>query len=202
MIWRAAALCLLAWPVAAESLPGLFAVTGIAQGDVLNIRAVPAASGDQLGSLSRNTQGVEVISLSEDGRWGMVSTRETSGWVAMRYLAREPGPEWTALQRPLHCVGAEPFWGATYDPKAQAFAFDVMGEAAARMAVNWSAPVAGRDGTLGFSLSGMGGEGFAIMRAEECSDGMSDRTRGLSVDFYVPEGSGGAGYNGCCSLSR
>jgi actin-like ATPase involved in cell morphogenesis len=48
--------------------------------------------------------------LSAAGGWGLVNAGDRSGYVAMRFLAREGGPDWNALETPLTCLGTEPFW--------------------------------------------------------------------------------------------
>jgi uncharacterized membrane protein len=188
----------LALPAGAQTLPALYAVTGVAEGDTLNIRATPDGSGQKLGTLPRDAQDVEVVGLSDNGRWGQVNTGEASGWVAMRYLARQPGPDWTALQSPLTCGGTEPFWSARYDPARRDVTFDLMGEGARTLGVLWSAAASGRVGVIGFSLAE---GGFAVLKGAACSDGMSDRSMGLALDLYLGDGPGGAGYSGCCRLA-
>lgn len=198
---RALALALLL-PLAAqaETLPALHDVTGVAAGDVLNLRAGPAASAARLGALAPDARGVEVTALSADGSWGRVNAGEAAGWVAMRYLVRQAGPDWDSLAAPLACSGTEPFWSADYDPAARAFTLrgpeDPVGR---RLDMLWHRATAGRSGRIGVLLP----EGFALLAAEDCSDGMSDRAFGLSIALF-PAGGGAAaaGLSGCCALAR
>ncbi|TXI03224.1 MAG: peptide-binding protein [Pseudorhodobacter sp.] len=185
------------------SLPALHDVTGVAAYDVLNIRAEPKASAALLGSLPPDHTGIEVVALSPDGKWGLVNTGETSGWASMAYLARRPEAEWFAMQNALHCSGTEPFWGAGFDagmtnavqfssPDSPKQTFDLIsvwpGE-------TWR-PVAG------LTFAAADATGMAVIRAEACSDGMSDRTYGLSVDLFLTRNMGGDSHplRGCCSL--
>ena len=120
---RLAGLCLLfsPLPLAAEDLPALFSVTGVASDDVLNIRAAPDPSSDILGALTPDATGIEVISES-DG-WASINVEDRSGRVAARYLRPMGHAPWYQLQIPLHCAGTEPFWSLDIDPQAATASF-------------------------------------------------------------------------------
>jgi hypothetical protein len=85
---------LVAMPAAAQDLPALFRVTGVAANDVLNIRAEPSARAAIIGSFRPDAGGIEVVALSADGRWGLVNSGEQAGWSSMRYLMHQGGPGW------------------------------------------------------------------------------------------------------------
>ena len=199
------ALGLICAPMAAAAqpvLPALYNVTGVAAGDVLNIRAEPRASAAILGSLPRNAKAVEVVGLSADGKWASVNTGEGSGYVALRFLARQSGGDWGALQAPLHCLGTEPFWSLKLNPaKATAtFSDPDSGPQKAKITALW--PGTAYRNTAAISVKGGGLDGLAALRASSCSDGMSDRSYGITVDLFLRDPSGGASasYSGCCSL--
>ena len=105
-----AALALL-WPLPtwAETLPALFAVTGVAADDVLNIRAAPDAGAAAVGSFDPTRINIEVLDVSADGTWGMVGLPEGNGWVAMRFLERQEAVA-GSIPHPSTCIGTEPFW--------------------------------------------------------------------------------------------
>lgn len=189
-------LCL-AFPAAADTLPALYRVTGVAADDVLNIRAAPDAAASQIGQLQPGSTGVEVVALSRDGRWGQVNTWEWAGWVAMRYLEREPGPDWTAMQSPMRCHGTEPFWSMRVDAPARRLTIEPMEGPPQPLRIEAAIPVSGRDGVLGWRIAGPEGPGFATIQAQACSDGMSDRLLGLSITLFP---FGGPGLSGCCTL--
>ena len=189
----------LALPAGAADLPALHAVTGVGSGDVLNIRAAPSAGAARLGALAPDARDVEVVELSPDGRWGRVNAGEGSGWVSLRYLAAQPGPAWHEMRTPLACYGTEPFWALAADPAAGTATLERPGEDPAALRIDWSAPAAGRGGILGWSLSGAA-RGFAVLRAGPCSDGMSDRVMGLSLELFLNGPEGPAGHSGCCRL--
>ena len=176
----------------AQDLPARFTVTGVAAGDVLNLRAGPSASAPVLATLPPGGTGVEILELSPDGRWGLTPFREGAGWVAMRFLVPEPpGP--TPLPRPLLCRGTEPFWALSVTAEGAVFETPERGPLPLRPL----GEVAGfRGGVLAFDA---GGEtlDLTVLRTD-CSDGMSDRPYGLSAMVW---NRGGTFLEGCCALS-
>ncbi|THD85401.1 SH3 domain-containing protein [Aliigemmobacter aestuarii] len=207
---RALALCLLSFLpsiAGAEALPALFSVKGVAANDVLNVRAAPSAEGDLLGSLPPGATGVEVVALNPEGTWGRVNIGETAGWVSMRFLAREPGPDWISLDVPMSCYGTEPFWSLDYAPDRRNMMLRQMAdENDLGLWINWHIATSGRNGQIGWNLSGPARQGFATLTAERCTDGMSDREMGLSISLFLnPDQESAAepiGLSGCCTLSR
>ena len=180
------------------NLPALFNVTGVVAGDVLNIRTRPSASSPIIGAFPRNARGIEVVALSDDGRWGQINSDEGTGYVALRFLDLQAGPSWTSMQVPLSCFGTEPFWSFTaIDGDA---VLDVMDSGPVDMAITDVIPAAGRSDVVGVQLSTQSSTGFASLHATQCSDGMSDRAFGISIDLFVLHAEGATGYSGCCSL--
>jgi len=200
VIRAALALCaaLLAAPLAAhetvpEGYPQLVAVTGVDADDVLNVRASPGAWSEIVGTLAPDATGIEVVAL--DGRWGQINTGERRGWIAMRYTT--PLPDQPAWPETFACFGTEPFW--SLDVSAGTATFRPMDGAAA--SADLRGPATGATpGRAAYLLDGGAGAGTLVVRRSLCSDGMSDRRYGLSVD-YVQTGSG-ALLSGCCSLGR
>lgn len=194
---RAAVLCLLALPVSAqEAMPGfpwLHDVQGVVASDVLNIRAEPSASAAILGTLAPDAKGIEVVGV-KDG-WYIVNSAEGTGYVNMSFLSPQPGPDWDTLSSPLSCFGTEPFWGLEFAPaegKATLRLFDVT---PLEMAVTALWPASPWAPQAGIGLAG----GTAVIRSQECSDGMSDFTYGISVDLFLT-GAEARRYSSCCSL--
>lgn len=183
---------------AQDNLPALFNVTGVVAGDVLNIRTRPSASSPIIGAFPRNARGIEVVALSDDGRWGQINSDEGTGYVALRFLDLQAGPSWTSMQAPLTCSGTEPFWSFTaIDGDV---VLDVMDSGPVDMAITDVIPAAGRSDVVGVQLSTRSSTGFASLHATQCSDGMSDRAFGISIDLFVLHAEGATGYSGCCSL--
>ena len=186
---------LLAGAAGAQDLPALHHVTGVAAGDVLNLRERPDATAPVVGTLSPDATGVEVVAL--DGGWSLVNTSETAGYAASRFLTRDAGPGWNTLQQPLHCLGTEPFWNLAIspqtgtawlstpeDPDPEALAIGPLWPA-----LPWS-PVAA------FAVP----DGMVMLSPADCSDGMSDRRYGIAADLFLSR-PGSPRYSGCCGLS-
>lgn len=180
--------------VSAQDFPALFDVTGVAGGDVLNIREQASARSPVIETLPPDTRGVEVV--AQVGDWGAVNTGERVGYVSMTYLHRAAGPAWQSLDLPLGCSGTEPFWGLTWSPQSSEVNLSLP-DAGTR-----SLPVTARWPQLpGSHLVGLGAaEGTVVLRATECSDGMSDHRYGLSADLFL-SGEKPVHYTGCCSLA-
>lgn len=184
---------MLAGPAGAETLPALFRVTGVAAGDVLNIRAEPSASAAILGGLPPGAEGVEVV--AEQGGWGLVSTGEGAGWVKLAFLARQPGEDWFALTQPLRCLGTEPFWSLGVEPATRVAVFSTpeSGDAFTTLTTLW--PGEGWRPGAAIALP----DGFATLTGGQCSDGMSDRVFGISINLYRM-GEAPSVLQGCCTL--
>jgi uncharacterized membrane protein len=190
----------LAPPAAGQHLPAAYRVTGVAADDVLNVRAGPGAGWDIVGRIAPFALHVEVLELSEDGRWGRVPLPEGSGWVAMRHLEPTPPDDPAALPRPLSCYGTEPFWHLGLFPRG----------------AEWTTPDEGRidlvsveeavapAGFLGrFSAaSGQWRDYTLTILREPCWDGMSDRPFGLSARLFLRGPAGNLAVPGCCSLDH
>lgn len=191
--WLAALLLVLWAPLAAaQDLPARFTVTGVAAGDVLNLRTRPSASAPVLATLPPGGTGVEVLDLSPDGRWGLVPFREGSGWAAMRFLAPEAAPP-TPLPRPLLCRGTEPFWSLSVAAGGAAFDTPERGPVPLRR----QGEAAGfTGGVLTFDAGGETLDLTVIRQA--CSDGMSDRPYGFAALVW---NRGDLFLEGCCALS-
>ena len=201
-------LLLLASPaVAQDSLPALFDVTGVDRTDVLNMRAEPDATSAILGTLASDAQDIEVIRANSDQTWGLVNAGERTAWVSLAYLALQPGQQGTKIPDIRQCFGTEPFWSLTVDPPTASFATP---DAAARSGLI-SGIFRSRNRIDRFAFTGSffpddaGVLGMHLsVRAEACSDGMSDRAYGLSIDLHLsgstdPEAHGL--YSGCCSIA-
>lgn len=200
MLLRILAMLLLtALPGLAQDYPALHRVAGVGAGDVLNIRAEPSARADIVGHFARDAVGIEVIGLNEEQTWGLVRINEGTGWVNIRFLAREHADAWHSGTHSLTCSGTEPFWTFSFflpSNRAEFVAPDDSWE------VRTDAPDLPRTvfpPTLALPFSGAR-EGFAVVRNGVCSDGMSDRLFGLEAQVYF-RGQSGA-LTGCCMLGH
>ena len=188
-------LALLAAPVGAEDLPAQFSVRDVAADDVLNIRAAPSAGAAKVGALGPYEINIEVLQLSENGRWGLIGLPEGNGWVSMRYLERQALPEGTVIPRPLTCLGTEPFWRIGLYPRGDEY--ERMGEE--RLDLDLVSERPGEDGFQA-ELTGNGVTYSLVVTRGQCGDGMSDRAFGWTGTLYRDSANGAETLQGCCTL--
>jgi uncharacterized membrane protein len=193
-----AALLLSAAPAGAEPFPAAYRVTGVAANDVLNIRAEPSAAAAKVGTIGPYGFNIEVLRLSEDGKWGQVGLPEGNGWVAMRFLEPTPPADPNEVPRPLSCFGTEPFWSLAFFPEGAEWQVPDLPRAdltVTEEAVAWS----------GFRLSAEEGPTRifdAIISRQQCSDGMSDRVFGFAASLFIESPDGNVVVTGCCTLDH
>jgi uncharacterized membrane protein len=193
-----AVLLLFAAPAAAtqDAWPALFDVSGVADDDVLNIRAAPSASAEIVGTLAPDAESIEVIRPGNTLSWGLVNTGEGTGWVSLAFLERRPGQYQGAFPEIAQCFGTEPFWTIALDGDAMTYSTpdtEISGTVIARLG---SANRRDRHGLRIALPEGRWIEGVIGWRA--CNDGMSDRDYGLAFDALDRDGV----LSGCCSLAR
>lgn len=179
--------------------PGLYDVVDVAADDVLNVREGPSASTPIVNTLAPNQRDVEVVDVSPDERWGLVGFPEGSGWVSMRYLARQPEQNPRYLPKPLGCGGTEPFW--SLDINNQTAQFDIMGGEPRVFTPVWEDTPEGMQAiSYAVKMQGSNEDITAVVKRAQCSDGMSEKIYGFSVDLIMSGGYGSHYYSGCCSL--
>lgn len=183
----------------AQSLPALYDVAGVAANDTLNIRSGPTTSFDVIGKLPPDAGGLEVVDTDKTGEWGLINHGEASGWVALRYMARQPGQPKTGLPRTLSCAGTEPFWSfsLTSDRKAEMSRPDTTVPLTDVLVV----PSANRPDRHALFADGGDTVVTAMVGRNRCSDGMSDRAYGLGIDLLVTDKTEVTVYSGCCSVA-
>ena len=206
------ALALAAAPAMAttDGWPALYDVVGVAADDVLNIRSTPGTSGEIVGTLAHDATSIEVVRPSEDLMWGLVNTGEGNGWISLNFAVPQPGQWDGSLPAMRQCFGTEPFWTLSYDPPRIALTTP---EGGTREGL-----ISGIHGSQNhrnaFAFTGAffpteaGNRDIHLsVRRADCSDGMSDRAFGLTVDMLVtrPDAGGddsGVGlFSGCCSIA-
>jgi len=198
-------LTLLAAPAMAQSelpLPKLFTVTGVAENDTLNVRAAPAASAADIGDV-QPAGTVEVLRLSEDGKWGRVSIGEAAGWVSMRFLRQTPQTVGRSPDLPygmpaeMECSGTEPFWGLRVrtGQYVQSDGNSALG-APEVFPMTGAATVSNRS-LDHFAFSAPPQAGF--ITRQMCDDGMSEAEFGWSL-YLLWQGENGLSLlQGCCT---
>ncbi len=178
----------------ADTFPALYDVTGVASDDVLNIRAEATASAETIGALAHNSSNVEVIATA--GNWGQINSDEGTGWVSLRYMARQASNPDYALAHRIGCYGTEPFWSAEF-VQGQKVQFSSPEGGYETAGAGLVVPASGVTGLWGMAFD----DSVASFRREICSDGMSDRQFGLSVALYSHHAGEIALYSGCCSIT-
>ncbi|MHA3913927.1 SH3 domain-containing protein [Halovulum sp. GXIMD14793] len=193
---------LLTSPIAAQQVPGLYNVTNVAADDVLNIRENPRASAGIIGELGPYQNNVEVVGLSGDKKWGLVNIEERSGWVAMAFLTLDDRLEsGSYLDKPLRCFGTEPFWQLTVRDNASKLAW--LGVEDEEFDITFSEGPVNRMPGRGMMIAQSGGSRLtATVIPNQCHDGMSDQTYGLSIDLLYEQPSQSKVLQGCCQLTR
>jgi uncharacterized membrane protein len=200
------AVCLLS-ELADAAEPGFYAVTGVASGDVLNIREEPDANAAIVESLEPGASPVEILETitKGGGEWGRVLAGDGNGWVSMRFLDPVDVPVLAGTEIPdgLSCGGTEPFWGARITASG-GIVFAPMDGTETALPIEKATNAIGRN--TRFAVLARSGDMSAramLARFESCSDGMSDREFGWRIDLLL-EKPGDASYpqlyEGCCRL--
>lgn len=200
MIARILTCAMLALPSAAlcQSFPAAYQVTGVAEGDVLNIRTAPSASAEKIGEIGPYGLNIEVLETTPDGTWGKVGVPEGNGWVAMRFLEATAPIDEYLVPRPLSCFGTEPFWSVSLYPRGAEFNSPDTGAVPMSVLDESVSPegyyVRLEEGpTLNRTL---------IVKKQKCSDGMSDREFGFATLMFLQAPDGNETFAGCCSLDH
>ncbi len=196
-------LCLM-WPslLVAQDWPALFRVMGVSSDDVLTTRNAASAAAPVVGAFRSDQTGIEVIAPSADGKWGLVNHEEGTAWVLLRYLARVSAPD--EFPNAVFCGGTEPFWSLDIKsvPAGLTAEFSSPEQPSLRSRLqNWmrSANRVDRFSALGSAETGK--PVVVAVSRQSCSDGMSDRSYGLTVDLLMTLNSEPVHLSGCCSLS-
>ena len=197
-IWAAAAL--VGQAIAQEQMfPALYSVTGVQLNDTLNVREGPGATFAVIRELAPSAVDVEVIALSDDTNWGLISLPEAHGWVSMHYLARQFNPVDDALPLQFSCYGTEPSWFLKLGP--QNAEFNRFGGETEFVSRIWEDRAAGMGPYLyGMVLKSNTATIHASFSRSICSDGMSDTLYGLSTNVFHSTANGTTLYTGCCSI--
>lgn len=183
----------------ATEFPALGSVVGVATNDSLNIRAQPSARSEIRGAYSWNRRDIEIVAVSQNGRWGQVNHEEGTGWVSLRYVSLTQDA--SSLPSALFCFGTEPFWNAKIEPNKLTFSSIETPKTSETMS-DWlpSANLTGKMAMLG--TAGHPAASGVVVTRQMCSDGMSDRAYGYSIDLMKRTSEQQFLVSGCCSLSQ
>ena len=153
-------------------------VSGVDQDDVLSLRAEPNANARLVGTLSSNASNIRVTAQATGTLdWIHIEANGVEGWVNASYLSYANAYEPLPIR--LHRSGTEPFWGLelSYSRADVSFAFNGQDFRA-----GFAAPISPPNQTnlwlrTRFELEAE----FLVLRAQSCSDGMSDMTYPYSL---------------------
>ncbi|SFH07533.1 SH3 domain-containing protein [Palleronia marisminoris] len=188
-------LAILTGGAAAAQGTGLYDVTGVASDDALFVRARPSNDGEVTGTLSHDAQGVHVSELSENGLWGRVDHDGAAGWVYLGYMEAQGAMDFPGT---LDCNGTEPFWSLSIRPDS--VTLDEMSGAGFDGTTGTRARADGRTNRWSLRAFDSGRSLTAVIVAQQCSDGMSDRSYPYTVDVILSEQDGHRHVSGCCAL--
>ena len=196
MIRAVLLLLALSAPLAAQSLPARYEVINVSSSDALNIRQNPDATSEKIGELAHDATGIEILRLSNDGRWGRIGLPEGNGWVAMRYLEPMGNVPADTVPRPLSCFGTEPFWSFSLDEEELSFTvLDTLDETIAL-----DREVAASNNFLLQGTDSRDARYSMVVTRGLCADGMSDREFGFRASLFIEGGDDAAFQSGCCTL--
>jgi uncharacterized membrane protein len=185
---------------AEEPLPWTGRVTGVAPADTLTVRALPDETAEDIGALDPLTAPVEVTGVDPSGAWVRIVWEDGDGWVPLRNIERVERPRLPGLPLPAHllCLGAEPFWAIALEDRGAVYATPDDPERA--FAIEWAGrSVNVADHALGF----LAGPFTGMLSRAECSDEISGRTYGWTIEVVRGPGVYGAEpafLTGCCFL--
>lgn len=185
----------------AETFPALYAVTGVEEDDVLNVRGAPDVSSAVIAELAPDSTDIEVVALDETERWGWINSSEQSGWVAMRFMRRQLSPGNSLLPRPLICFGTEPFWNLDIE-NGPIIELGWLGDTPLRFFGLSITSSANSPDHFALIAESRGRTMNAIVQRQICTDGMSDRVYGFGMSIVVNGLDEPLFYSGCCSLTR
>ena len=181
----------------AHDLPALHDVAGVAADDVLNIRAGPGPERDILATLAPGAVGVEVVATA--GNWAQINTGNRAGWASLAFLAAQQGGAFPEVPS-FSCFGTEPFWSLDVTQSGPAKFVDSEMPDPPAMLAGAVMPAYGMRHRYGLSAVRPQGRMTLAIRAERCSNGMSDRLYGLSVEIVATDAMQRV-LSGCCSIA-
>ncbi len=201
--WLLVALALSLLGGQAQATDAVFSVTGVAQNDVLNVRAQPHPSAEKVWTLPPDATGVQAVGpprIVGSAEWRQIRIGNQTGWVNARFLTPQlglPGLEPTFFRVPLSCSGTEPFWGFQLTGKTGVLDSLSHGKATLQfdtvrspggIPIIWS--LRGRQEPTNSSVIAV------LEETNACSDGMSDLTYQYSIRLDVADG---PFFAGCCN---
>jgi len=159
-------------------------VTGVAEDDVLYMRAKPDATAPIVGALSPVQRGL--FFEERIAGWARVTHRDITGWISTNFVT--PDFERATPEPKLACSGTEPFWGLTSDETTVTLTSP---EGEEKLdASPWTAAV-----NAGHHVRTAGKYTIVVTENRLCSDGMSE----TQYTFSGTVTDGTIIWGGCCN---
>lgn len=182
--------------------PKYYQVSGVEDGDTLNVRAEATAQSDTIGELAPGAGPLEVLSTKDD--WGQIVTQERNGWVSLKFLKEVDVPLLGEGPLPIRlaCHGTEPFWEVSFETQTHVKLMDVATDDVhvLKSVPTWGDALA-RLGIYTFVLSGENEDvGMIFVSRGQCSDGMSDAEYPYTADVSAMINGEELKRSGCCRL--
>ena len=185
--------------------PGLrYRVSGVAEGDRLNVRSRPGTDADIIGSFRPDEGNIVATGAREEiggAIWWELAypgAERGTGWVKARLLTRETTIAAEDTNYPLECVGTEPFWSLAIDTNRARYSL------AEDERTFDASPWVGASGLRGHFVVRLlepgrttGAQGLVVVMRDYdfCSDGMSEIDYPFHGTIILPDG---GVYGGCC----
>ncbi len=177
-------------------LPAVFRVHGVAQNDVLNIRAEPAGHAPIIHMVANDIP-LAVLGMAT-ANWARVQLQDTVGYAHIRFLKRGGGTtDSNGFQLGLNCIGTEPFWNMQFNTNGTVD-YSIAGQTAAPVPLIATGAAAS---STGYPFTFNAAPYWGQINTEICSDGMSDNLYPMSIMITAPNEIGTSmNANGCCRL--
>jgi hypothetical protein len=131
-----------------DNFPALYDVTDVAGNDVLYVRNAPSADADIRSALLPTATDIEILYVTPDEAWGYatmltswahnIPTDMDTGWVSMRYMARQSEQDEVWYPPLTKCGGDEPSWYIDFE--GASWSFGQYGESAPYEMATFKAP--------------------------------------------------------------
>jgi uncharacterized membrane protein len=204
-------------PATRDEPIGSLRVTGVAAGDVLNIRSRPDGDSEVIGSIPPNATGIEGLAPPDavgQPKWQKVRFGNTIGWVNARFVEANGGinhsrpaqpaaatapPNTASALSNLACFGNEPYWMIEFGIDGSATCTETCeGPPGLRVSGLETSP---RGEPELFDIVTAKGTTYlrAVMkRTDQCSDGMSDARHPYMFSAVGDPGE----LTGCCRVKK
>ena len=191
----------------------LHQVVGVAENDSLNIRSQPNAGAEIVGTLAPDSF-IDVLEASPDGRWALVSSDSSSGWVSARFLRiterQNPTPFGPAPPLPsvLICQSSSPVWDATLSTSEGFITYEIENSP-------WYAGAEGtqrRISPVTYATTAQGrnydkflftaGQYTGVLTRARCDDEETARHYAWALDLILFRSAGSSMLSGCCRAAQ